>query len=190
MRSETRATGITLPEVHSAKKTLDMNILPEKQKPQIHVKQVDKNRLRLGRGRAGIKHKKPQPVVDTTLLANKSCEIPTVQNVTKDSTPFPVPKQVITNKTETITTKQIPSINTEQTFHPDLIYGPFPRPLENLGSNRPENKPDTKPQVNIEFKENSPHQEGIISGSYQRPDKSYFQEPKDLESLVNTHKLS
>ena len=42
-------TGITLPEVHGAKKMLDMNALPEKQKPQIHGEQVDKNRPRLGR---------------------------------------------------------------------------------------------------------------------------------------------
>ena len=38
----------------------------------------------------------------------------------------------------------------------------------------------------VDFEENSLHQEGIISKLYQRPDKPYFQEPKDLESLVNT----
>ena len=34
-----------------------------------------------------------------------------------------------------------------------------------------------------------PYQEGIISKVYQRPDKSYFQESKELESLVNTSRL-
>ena len=29
----------------------------------------------------------------------------------------------------------------------------------------------------------------MISEAYQRPDKSYFQEPKELESLVNTSRL-
>ena len=43
--------------------------------------------------------------------------------------------------------------------------------------------------IDVDFKENSPHQEGIISELYQRPDKTYFQEPKDLESLVNTSNL-
>ena len=43
--------------------------------------------------------------------------------------------------------------------------------------------------MDIEFEENSLHQEGIISEFYQRPNKSYFQEPKDLESLVNTSRL-
>ena len=48
---------------------------------------------------------------------------------------------------------------------------------------------DTKPQIDIKIEENSPHQEGIISEVYQRPNKSHFQEPKDLESLINTCNL-
>ena len=34
--------------------------------------------------------------------------------------------------------------------------------------------------INLEFEENSPFQEGIISEAYQRPDKSFFQEPQEL----------
>ena len=45
---------------------------------------------------------------------------------------FPVPKQLITNQTETITRRKILSINRGQTFHPDPIYTPFLRPPENL----------------------------------------------------------
>ena len=41
------------------KKTLDTRVLPEKQKPQIQAKQVVKISPKLGRGRAGIRHKKP-----------------------------------------------------------------------------------------------------------------------------------
>ena len=41
----------------------------------------------------------------------------------------------------------------------------------------------------MEFEENSPYQEGITSKFYQRPDKSYFQELRDSESLVNTGRL-
>ena len=43
-----RLSGISVPEVHSMKKILDTNMLTEKQKPQIHGKQVNKNRHRLG----------------------------------------------------------------------------------------------------------------------------------------------
>ena len=43
--------------------------------------------------------------------------------------------------------------------------------------------------VDIEFEENLLHQEGIYSEIYQTPDKSYFQEPQDLENILNTSKI-
>ena len=53
----------------------------------------------------------------------------------------------------------------------------------------PENKSVTKPKIDIEFDENSLHQEGIISEFYLRSNKSYLQQPKDLQNLVNTGNL-
>ena len=44
--------------------------------------------------------------------------------------------------------------------------------------------------INMDFEENSPYQEGVISEIYQKPDKSYFQEPPELQGLVSTGKLS
>ena len=41
----------------------------------------------------------------------------------------------------------------------------------------------------IDFEENSPDQEGIISETYERPDKSYIQEPTELKDLVDTTQL-
>ena len=35
------------------------------------------------------------------------------------------------------------------------------------------------PDINLDFEENSPFQEGVISKAYQRPDKPFFQESKD-----------
>ena len=43
--------------------------------------------------------------------------------------------------------------------------------------------------MNTDFEENSPYQENVISEMYHRPDRSYFQEPPELESLVSTGKL-
>ena len=43
--------------------------------------------------------------------------------------------------------------------------------------------------INRDFKENSPYQEGVILETYQRPDRSYFQEPPELDRLINTGKL-
>ena len=100
---QTKAMGISLLEVHSAKKTLVINTPIEKQKPQIQATQVVKFRPKLGRGRVRMRHKNPQPVADTLVSTNKSPKIPTTQKVAKDSTNFPVPEQLITNKTETIT---------------------------------------------------------------------------------------
>ena len=37
----------------------------------------------------------------------------------------------------------------------------------------------------FDFKENSPFQEGIMSETFQRPDKSFFQEPKELGDIIN-----
>ena len=57
-QSQMKSSGIALPEVHSTKKTLDTNVIPDRQKPEFQNKQVDKNRPRLGQGRAGIRCKK------------------------------------------------------------------------------------------------------------------------------------
>ena len=102
-----RAARVNLLEVHGAKKMIVTNMPIEKQKPQIQEKQVDKNRPKLGRGREGMQHIHPQPVADTLVSANKLPKIPTDQKVTIDSTKFPVPNQLIMNKTETITKRQI-----------------------------------------------------------------------------------
>ena len=41
------------------------------------------------------------------------------------------------------------------------------------------------PDINLDFEENSPFQEGIMSETFQRPDKSFFQNPKELGDLIN-----
>ena len=45
------------------------------------------------------------------------------------------------------------------------------------------------PRIDLEFKENLLYQEGIILETYQRPDKSYFQELEELENLLNMGRL-
>ena len=48
---------------------------------------------------------------------------------------------------------------------------------------------DLDSDINTDFEENSPYQEGIISETHQRPDRSYLQEPPKLDSLINTGRL-
>ena len=44
-------------------------------------------------------------------------------------------------------------------------------------------------EIDKDFEENSPYQEGIISEIYQRPDKSQLLEPPELAHLINTNNV-
>ena len=61
-------------------------------------------------------------------MAQVNDKIPMAQNVTKDSTYFPVPQQLIRDKTEAITRRMIQDKNRELPFYSDPIYRPPPRP--------------------------------------------------------------
>ena len=76
-----KPSGIALPEVHGAKKALDTNVLPEKQKIQSQSKKKVENKPRLGQGRAGIRHKKLQPVDGKIASTSKSHKIPKIPTV-------------------------------------------------------------------------------------------------------------
>ena len=54
-----------------------------------------------------------------------------------------------------------------------------PKPPDNLS------KKQEIESLKIEIEENSPFQESIISEVYERPDKSYFQEPIELIDINN-----
>ena len=80
-------------------------------------------------------------------------------------------------------------------FHPGPTYRPPPKPIRSYMPRSQENSqssPSTEninPDINLDFEENFPFQEGIISEAYQRLNKSFFQEPKELNDLVNTGNL-
>ena len=75
-------------------------------------------------------------------------------------------------------------------FHPVPTYKYPPKPIR---SNMPRSQESSQslpsveniiPDINLDFEENSPFSEGIIPEAYQRPDKSCFQESKELNDLV------
>ena len=71
-------------------------------------------------------------------------------------------------------------------FHPDLLLRPPTQPIkQNTMCNQNSQKQDISPNINFNFEENSPFQEGIMSETFQRPDKSFFQDPKELGDLIN-----
>ena len=80
-------------------------------------------------------------------------------------------------------------------FHPGPTYRPPPKPIR---SNVPRSQESHKvhqsveninPDINLDFEENSPFQEGVISETFKRPDKSFFQDPKELNDLINMGNL-
>ena len=80
-------------------------------------------------------------------------------------------------------------------FHPGPTYRPPPKPIR---SNVPRSQESSQSSpssenigsdINLDFEENSPFQEGVISEAYQRPNKSFFQEPQELNDLKNTSNL-
>ena len=75
-----------------------------------------------------------------------------------------------------------------------LYHEPFLRPLprppdETATKDNRKDLQDLDIDRKIEFEENSPYQEGIISETYKRPDKSFIQEPPELKDLIGTSKL-
>ena len=68
-------------------------------------------------------------------------------------------------------------------FHLDPLLRNFKQqPLK-------QNIQEINPKINFDFEENSPFQEGIMSETFQRPDKSFFQNPKELGDLINKENL-
>ena len=73
-------------------------------------------------------------------------------------------------------------------LYPEPIARPLPKLLE-LIDKSVEPKQSVNSAPNVDFEENSPHQEGIISKTYINLDQSYFGRPQELIDLVNTTKL-
>ena len=80
-------------------------------------------------------------------------------------------------------------------FHPGPTYRSPPKPIR---SNVPRSQESSQslssveninPDVNLDFEENSSFQGGVISETFQRLDKLFFQDPKELNDLIDTGNL-
>ena len=74
---------------------------------------------------------------------------------------------------------------TDVPFHPGPVYRPPPTPIKQmLNTSHPQSSQSSINTENINpnfnFEENSPFQEGIMSETFQRLDKSFFQELKEF----------
>ena len=191
-RSQAKSSGIKLPEVHGMGKNLYPNLKPEKQ--HAIPKQGNMERPHIGQGKAGSRRKRPDPI-------NQSINQPS--NLSQK---IPQRTEIETGKTNHVHTKDLMhSINNmsdrmtnnnpfmpDVPFHTGPIYGPPPKPIKQDVSYPQSSQSSTNIKninPNFDFKENSPFQEGVMSETFQRPDKSFFQEPKELGSLISKGNL-
>ena len=83
-----------------------------------------------------------------------------------------------------------PQVTEVQTpFYPDPLMKPPPRLPDKIVQNNRQINLDLDMEINKDFEENSPNQEGIISEIYQRPEKSQLVEPPELVDLIHTEKI-
>ena len=74
-------------------------------------------------------------------------------------------------------------------IHSGPVYRPPPKSIkQNMAHSQSSQSSNTKVNnfdINFGFEENSPFQVGVMSKTFQRLDRSFFQEPKELGDLIN-----
>ena len=158
--SQAKTSGTKLPEVHGVRKVLDPNLRPEKQ--HIMPKKGITEKLCIGQERAGLR-RKPEPD-----HINQPSDVTRISEGSK----------IVTGKTNSpqhTDSTHDRGINNDKSFPPDvllhldLLHKPLPK-QQNAVSPTNQNT-----IINLDIEENSPFQEGVISETIQRLDKSFFQ---------------
>ena len=149
-RSQTKASGVQLTEVHGLRKRLDPHRIPEKQSQPIVRLDVDR-KPRIGQGRAGVRRKA------LTHFDSRQGTSASKLIIISDEIESKRPKSMMEfPRNEMLPLYLVPQVS------------PPPKPPDNLS------KKQEVESLKIEIEENSPFQESIISEVYERPNKSYF----------------
>ena len=160
-------------------KNLDPNLKPEKQ--DAISKQGNMERLHTGQGRAGLRRRRANPIIQP------------INQPSNLSQKFPGRTKIETGKANPVHTKDLThSINNlsgrmtnnnplipDVPFHPGPVYRLPPKPIRHDTSIQHSLQSLSiidviNPNINLDFEENSPFQEGVMSETFQRPDKSFF----------------
>ena len=151
-------------------------------------------RPHIGQGRAGSRRKRPDPINQSINQPfNMSQKIPGKIEIETRKTNHMHTKDLThsINNANGIVTNNKPLIPVVP-FHPGPFYRPQSKPIKQdvsypQGSQSSTNIENINP--NFDFEENSPFQEGVMSETFQRLDKSSFQEQKELGNLINKGNL-
>ena len=144
---------IQLPEVHEIEKCLNPNLRPEKQ--HTIPKQGKSERTQIGQGRTGSKRKKLDPI-------NQA-----IKQLSEMSREIPGRTRIVTGKTNSIhsTNDMNDRLINNTSFMPGvpchldpLLRSPKQQPIK---QNIQEINPN--PNVNLDFEENPPFQESVMS---------------------------
>ena len=163
--SQAKMSGAKLPEVHGVQKELDPNLRPQKQ--HAISKQGKFERLQMGQGRAGSRRRKPDPI---NQAINQPSDV--TQGIQRGT-------RIVTGKTNSAqgtNSMHDRLINNNNPFMPDVIL--HSDPLLKIPKQQNTHETSHNPNINLDFEENSPFQEGIMSKTFQRPDKSFFRTQK------------
>ena len=165
-RSQTKASGVQLPEVHGSRKGLDPHKIPKKQLQPIIGLDVNR-KPRLGQGKAEVRGKIKAPPSSLRPGTSKSRPI------------------IVKDEADPIPPKPMLEIPRSEILPPYLILQRRPPPKSPDQLPKKQEVDDSKTDI----EENLPYQENIISEIYERPDKSYFQELVELKDLIDTKNI-
>ena len=185
--SQAKDSGIKLPEVHGVNKGINPDIKPERQALK---SQNPANKSKPGQEKEGLRREMRASiqVQEQVQIKNENQTREQKENLqvplTKQTTVKYIEQELENDKTPryiskpTVTEIKIPN-------NPDPLRKPLPRPPDPKAQDDRKINLDLDLEINKDFKENSPYQEGIISEIYQRPDRSQLLEPPEVVDLVN-----
>ena len=118
----------------------------------------------MGQGRARSKRRKPDHISQT---------INQPSDVTQE---IPGRTKIVTGKTNSInsTNSVSDTLINNNPFMPDVPLHPDPLLRTPKQQTIKQNIQEINPKINFDLEENSSFQEGIMSETFQRPDKSFF----------------
>ena len=134
-------------------------------------------KLHIGQGRAGLRREHAPDRIDQPFDVTR--RIPERSKMVTG---------IINNPQHTSTTHNR-GINNDKSFSPDVLLHPSHRSLprqQNVEKVIPNNENSGS---HLDIEENSPFQEGIISVTIQRLDKTFFQKPRSLDDIIDTGNL-